>query len=74
MRICHCDALVDIGCHTLSQSHPGVLKEQQVSYEDHPRPGDVYHPDFQHGCPAYFDVSACSTILILPVFLLLVLG
>ena len=21
----------------------------------------VYHPDFQHGCPAYFDVSVCST-------------
>ena len=25
------------------------------------RPGDVYHPDFQHGRPAYFDVSVRST-------------
>ena len=48
------DALVDIVCHALSQSHSGVLKEQRVSYEDNSRPGDVYHPDFQHGRPAYF--------------------
>jgi len=27
------DALVDIACHALSQSHPDVLKEQQVSDE-----------------------------------------
>ena len=26
------------------------------------RPGDVFHPDFQHGRPAYFDVSIrCTT-------------
>ena len=37
------------------------MKEQRVSYEDNSRPGDVYHPDFQHGCPAYFDVSVHST-------------
>jgi len=45
----------------LSQSHPGVLKEQRVSCEDHSRPGDVYHPDFQHGRPACFDASVRST-------------
>ena len=44
----------------MSQSHSGVLKER-VSYEDNSRPGDVYHPDFQHGHLAYFDVSVCST-------------
>ena len=43
------------------QSHSGVLKEQCVSYEDHSRPGDVYHSDFQYGRLAYFDVSARST-------------
>jgi len=47
MRIHRHDALVDIICHALFQSHPGVLKEQQVSCEDHSCPGDVYHPDFQ---------------------------
>ena len=60
MRNRHHDALVDIVCHALSQSHSGVLKER-VSYEDNSRPGDVYHPDFQHGHPAYFDVSVRST-------------
>jgi len=32
-----------------------------MSCEDHSRPGEVYPPDFQHGRPAYFDVSVCST-------------
>ena len=62
MRIHGHDALVDIVCHALFQSHPGVLKEQRVSCEDHSHPGDVYHLDFQCGCPAYFDVSVCSII------------
>ena len=31
MRIICQDALFDIVCHSLLQSHPGVLKEQQVS-------------------------------------------
>ena len=61
MRICHHDALVDIVFHTLSQSHPGVLKEQRVYYGDHSHLGDVYHPDFQFGHAAYFNVSVCST-------------
>jgi len=61
MRLHPHDALVDIVCHTLSQSLPGVLREQRVSCEDHARPGDVYHPDFQFGHPAYFNVSVCST-------------
>ena len=61
MRICHHNALVDIGCHALSQSHPGVLKEQQVSCEDHSHPGDFYYPDFQCGHPAYFDLLVHST-------------
>ena len=61
MRICCHDALVDIVCNALSQSHLGVLKEQRVSYEYNSHPGDVYHPDFWHGCLAYFDVSVHST-------------
>ena len=27
---------------------------------DHP--GDVYHPDFLHGKPAYFDVTVCNPL------------
>ena len=41
--------------------HPGVLKEQRASYNDGLRPGDIFHPDFQNGRPAYFDVSIHST-------------
>jgi len=47
--------------NALPQDHPGVLKEQRASYDDGLRPGDVFHPDFQHGRPAYFDISICST-------------
>jgi len=60
--ICRHDALVDVTCHALSQCHPGVLKEQRVSCEDHSHPGDVYHLDFQCGHPANFDLSVCGTI------------
>ena len=61
MRICHRDSLVDIFYNALSQDHPGVLKEQRASYNDGLRPGDIFHPDFQNGRSACFDVSICST-------------
>ena len=63
------DALVNIIYNALSQDHPGVLKEQRVSYDDGSRPGDVFHPD---GYSAFFDISECSTALFL--HLLHVLG
>ena len=61
MKIHRHYAPVDIVCHALSQSHSGDIKEQHVSCEDHSCPGNVYHPDFQYGHPAYFDVSVYST-------------
>ena len=61
MHIRQHNALVDIVYHALSQSHTGVRKEQCISRDDQSRPGDVYHPDFQHGRPAYFDLSVRST-------------
>ena len=60
MRIRHHDALVNIIYNALSQDQPGV-KEQRASYDDGLCPGDVFHPDFQHGRSAYFDVSINST-------------
>jgi len=42
------------------QDHSGVLREQGISSEQS-RPGDIYHPDFLLGCPAYFDLSVRST-------------
>ena len=61
MRIHHHDALVSILHHALLQDHPGVLKERHASFDDHSRPGDIFHPNYPHGRPAYFDVSVRST-------------
>jgi len=61
MRIRRHDALVNIVYNALAQDHPGVLKEQRASYGDGLHPGDVFHPDYQHGRPAYFNISVCST-------------
>ena len=38
---------------------PGVLKEQRASYDDGLYPGNVFHPDFQHGRPAF--ISSCAS-------------
>ena len=55
------DALVSIVHHGLLQDHPGVLREQSIA-SDQSRPGDIYHPDFTLGRPAYFDLSVrCTT-------------
>jgi len=70
LRIFHHNALVDIVCHALSQSHPGVLNEERVSCKDHSHPGDVYHPDFQ--CDQHLSVH--STTQHSYILLLLVLG
>jgi len=56
---CH-DALVNIIHHALLQEHPGVLREQGIA-SDQSHPGDIYHPEFILGHPAYFDVSVTCT-------------
>ena len=53
---CH-DALVTIVHHALLQNHPGVLREQGIASSDQSCLGDMYHPDFSLGHPAYFDLS-----------------
>ena len=60
MRVCRNDSLVDIVYHALCQSHPG---EQRVSSDALSHPGDVYHPEFEHGHRTYFDLLAGSTTL-----------
>ena len=57
---CH-NALGSILHHDLLQDYPGALKEQCASFDDNSKPGDTFHPDFQNGHPAYFDVSVHST-------------
>ena len=61
MKIRPHDSLVNIIYNALSQNHPGVLRKQRASYYDGLRPGNIFHPDFQHGHPAYFNVSICCT-------------
>ena len=57
LRIQHHNALVSVVHHALLQDHSGVLREQGIS-SDQSRPGDIYHPDFHLGRPAYFDLLA----------------
>ena len=74
MRICHHNALVDIGCHALSQSHPGVLKEQQVSCEDYSHPGDftiqIFSVAILHILICWFIVLSSLFIFLLLLFVL----
>ena len=39
----------------------GTRREQRPSSENYSRPGDVYHPNFLCGRPAYFDVTMCNS-------------
>ena len=41
----------------LLQDNTGCHKEQRCTGSRLDRPGDVFHPDFVHGKPAYFDVA-----------------
>ena len=34
-----------------------ILSSTDLGHSVYSRPGDIYHPDFLHGKPAYFDVS-----------------
>ena len=56
MRIRRHDALCDIVFHALLQDNSGCKREQRCG-SGLDRPGDVYHPDFLYGKPAYFDVT-----------------
>ena len=57
LRIKRHDALCDIVFHTLLEDHSGTREEQHCGGYDNSRLGDVYHPDFLLGRPAYFDIT-----------------
>ena len=57
MRIRRHDALCDVIYHALLQDNTGCRKEQRCAGSRLDRPGDVFHPDFVHGKPAFFDVT-----------------
>ena len=53
---CH-DALRDVIFNALLVDDKGTLKEQRFSSDTSDRPGDVFHPNFLTGRPAYFDIT-----------------
>ena len=57
LRIKRYDALCDTIFHTLLQDHSGIRREQHCAGYTTSRPGEVYHPDFLLGRPAYFDIT-----------------
>ena len=62
LRIQRHDALRDIVYHALRMDNPGVRTEQRCQGDHLDRPGDIFHPDFQDGRPAYFDVTVRNTL------------
>ena len=57
MRIRWHDALVNVIYNALSQDHPGVFKEHRALDDNEL----CFHPDFQDGRSAFFDISVLST-------------
>ena len=56
MRIRQHDTLCDVIFHALLQDS-SVCKREQRCGSNLDRPGDVLHPDYSYGKPAYFDVT-----------------
>ena len=59
MHIRRHNALCDIIYFALLEDNSEVRREQGVSAS---RPGDVFHSDFHHGRPTYFDISVRSAL------------
>ena len=57
LRIKRHDAVCDVIYHCLLKENADTRRAQGCSTLSFDRPGDVYHPDFSQGKPAYFDVS-----------------
>ena len=62
LRIRRHDALREIVYHALLNDHRGVRMEQRCLADRRDRPGDVYHPSFLNGRPAYFDLTVRNTL------------
>ena len=56
------DALRDTIFNALLIDDKGTLLEQRFSSQTNNRPGDVYHPNFQFGRPAYIDLTIRNTV------------
>ena len=56
------DGLRDIIWHALHTDNSEVKKEQRIGGRDLHRPGDIYHPDFINGKPAFFDITVRNSL------------
>ena len=55
------DALKDVIFQALLVHDKETRRDQSSSSVNYSRPGDVYHPNFLFGRPAYFDVNVCNS-------------
>ena len=58
----HHDALCDVIFNTLLVDDCRCRSEQNCSRDSRKRPGNIFHPNFQHGLPAYFDVTVRNSL------------
>ena len=62
LHIRHHDALCHIVFQALLQDNSQVKWEQRLFGSSAACPGDIFHPDFADGGPAYFDLSVCNSL------------
>ena len=62
LRIRRHDELKSILFHALLLDDRRAKMEQRCAGDGKARPGDVYHPNFLEGKPAYFDISVRNTL------------
>ena len=61
-RTRHHDALCDVIFNALLVDNVNCQKEQICNSNNNTRPGDVFHPDFEQGLLAYFDLTVKNSL------------
>ena len=54
--------MCDIIWHALQIDNKAARREQTCSGSSRACPGDIFHPDFADGSPAFFDVTVRNTV------------
>ena len=62
LRIKRHNALCDIVFNALLLDDSRCHREMRCSTTSESRPGDVFHPDFEKGLPAYFDLTVRNSL------------
>ena len=57
------NSLRDIVFHHLLSDVSSCKLEQGCSAFNYKKPGDIFHPDFLDGLPAYFDITVHNSLL-----------